>query len=116
VDVDGSRLRLLANWLEPAKKRKQKISTMYSHSHSGSSYHLDLRGKRAEAAMEECDKFIDNAVLSGLSAIEILHGTGGGVLQKVIHDQLSTDKRVKSYNFANPENGGVGVTLVTLRS
>ncbi|MFA6617934.1 MAG: endonuclease MutS2 [Candidatus Neomarinimicrobiota bacterium] len=116
LDVDGSRLRLQADWLEPARKHKQRISTMVSHTSSGSSYHLDLRGKRAEAAINECDKFIDNAVLYGLSSIEILHGTGGGILQKVIHDQLSTDKRVKSYTFADPEHGGVGVTLVTLRS
>ena len=116
VDVDGSRLRLQIEWLEPARKKKQRISTMVTHSNEGSFYHLDLRGKRAEAAMDECDKFIDNAVLSGLSSVEILHGTGGGVLQKVIHDQLSVDKRVKSFKFADPEQGGVGVTLVTLRS
>jgi len=115
VDVDGSRLRLQANWLEPAKKTKQRISTMVSHSSTGSSYHLDLRGKRAEEAMIETDKFIDNAILNGISSLEILHGTGNGILQKVIHDFLSSDRRIKQHKFAKPDQGGVGVTLVKLR-
>ncbi len=115
VDVDGSRLRLQADWLEPEKKTKQRISTMVSHSFSGSAYHLDLRGKRAEEALIETDKFIDNAILSGINTLEILHGTGGGILQKVIHDFLSTDRRVKEHKFAPPDQGGVGVTFVKLR-
>jgi DNA mismatch repair protein MutS2 len=116
VDVDGSRLRLQSDWLEPARKIKQKVSAMVSHSGGGSSYHLDLRGKRAEDAMVETDKFIDNAVLSGIQSLEILHGTGNGVLQKVVHDLLAKDKRVKQFHFAKPEHGGVGVTLVDLKS
>ena len=115
VDVDGSRLRLQSDWLEPAKKTKQRISTMVSHSSTGSAYHLDLRGKRAEEAIIETDKFIDNAILNGINSLEILHGTGGGVLQKVIHDFLSGDLRIKEYKFAPPDQGGVGVTFVKLR-
>ncbi|MCF7832831.1 MAG: endonuclease MutS2 [Candidatus Marinimicrobia bacterium] len=116
VDVDGSRLRLQADWFEPAKKTKQRISTMVSHSYAGSGYHLDLRGKRAEDAIIETDKFIDNAILNGINTLEILHGTGGGVLQKVVHDLLSTDKRIKNFQFAKPEHGGVGVTYVNLKT
>lgn len=116
VDVNGSRMRLQADWLEPARNIKQKISTMVSHSGGGSAYHLDLRGRRAEDAMIETDKFLDNAILSGINSLEILHGTGNGVLQKIVHDLLSKDKRVKNYQFAKPEQGGVGVTLVNLKS
>jgi DNA mismatch repair protein MutS2 len=74
-----------------------------------------LRGKRAEEAIIETDKFIDNAILNGINTLEILHGTGGGVLQKVIHDFLSGDRRIKEYKFAPPDQGGVGVTFVKLR-
>ena len=115
VDVGGSRLRLQADWLEPAKIIKQRISTMVSHSSTGSSYHLDLRGRRAEEAIIETDKFIDNAILNGIGSLEILHGTGNGILQKVIHDFLSGDQRIKQHKFAQPDQGGVGVTLVKLR-
>jgi DNA mismatch repair protein MutS2 len=101
--------------LEPAKKTKQRISTMVSHSFSGSSYHLDLRGKRAEEALIETDKFIDNAILSGINSLEILHGTGNGILQKVVRDFLSSDRRIKEYKFAPADQGGVGVTHVKLR-
>ncbi|MEA2076831.1 MAG: Smr/MutS family protein [Candidatus Marinimicrobia bacterium] len=115
VDVDGSRLRLQIGWLEPARKIKQRISTMVTHSSDGSGYHLDLRGKRAEEALAETDKFLDNAILSGISTLEILHGTGHGILQKVIHDFLSGDHRIKEYKFAPADRGGVGVTYVKLR-
>ena len=109
-------MRLQIDWLEPARNIKQKVTTMVSHSGGGSAYHLDLRGKRAEDAMIETDKFLDNAILSGITSLEILHGTGNGILQKVVHDLLSKDKRVKKFYFAKPEQGGVGVTLVALKS
>ncbi len=116
VDVDGSRLRLQPGWLEAAKAKTQKTHTSVTHSQAASNYHLDLRGKRAEEALRETDKFIDNAVLSGLSTLEILHGTGQGILQKVIRDFLSGDSRVRSYEFAPPEQGGTGVTYVHLHN
>jgi DNA mismatch repair protein MutS2 len=116
VDVDGSRFRLGADWLEAARQIEQKISTTLTRSTDETAgYLLDLRGKRAEVALEETDKFIDNAVLAGLHSIEILHGTGHGILQKVIHDFLSRDSRVREYAFAPPEQGGVGLTVVILR-
>ncbi len=116
VDVDGSRLRLQPGWLEPARRTKQKTHSSAIYSQHTSNYHLDLRGKRAEEALKETDKFIDNAVLSGLYTLEILHGTGQGILQKVIHDFLSKDPRVLRYDFAPPEQGGTGVTYVFLHN
>lgn len=115
VDVDGSRLRLKAEWLEPEQRREQRISTRVQHRIEGSAFRLDLRGKRAEEALSETDKFLDNAVISGLQMIEILHGTGQGILQKVIHDLLAKDSRVADYQLAPPEQGGVGVTYVKMR-
>ncbi|MBN2780769.1 MAG: endonuclease MutS2 [Candidatus Marinimicrobia bacterium] len=115
VDVDGSRLRLQVDWLEPPRKIRQRTFTSLTYSQEGSAYRLDLRGKRAGDALAETDKFIDQAVLSGMSHLEILHGTGNGILQKIIHDLLSKDRRVADYQFAAPEQGGVGVTLVKLR-
>ncbi|MDD5709278.1 MAG: endonuclease MutS2 [Candidatus Marinimicrobia bacterium] len=115
VDVDGSRLRLKADWLEPEQRREQRISTSVQNHNEGSVFRLDLRGKRAEEALSETDKFLDNAVISGLQMLEILHGTGQGILQKVIHDLLSKDPRVVDYQFAPPEQGGVGVTYVKMR-
>ena len=115
VDVDGARLRLQADWLEPKRKTEQRISAHIHHSIEGSVFRLDLRGKRAEAALNETDKFLDNAVITGLQSVEILHGTGQGILQKIIHDFLSKDPRIADYQFAPPEQGGVGVTYIKMR-
>lgn len=115
IDVDGSRQRLPLEWLEPERHREQKISSRAVYDIEGGVYRLDLRGKRAEEAVGEMDKFLDNAVLTGVGQIEILHGTGGGVLQKVVHDLLASDPRIREYHFAPPEQGGMGVTHVIMR-
>ena len=47
-----------------------------------------------------------------MSFIHIIHGKGTGALQTSIHKELKDIKFIKSYNFAKPENGGTGVTIV----
>ncbi len=47
---------------------------------------IDLRGKRAEEALEEVAKYIDEAVLLSIKEINILHGKGNGILRKLIRE------------------------------
>lgn len=76
---------------------------------------IDLRGKRAEEALEEVAKYIDEAVLLSIKEINILHGKGNGILRKLIREFLSKQKEVASFTDAPPESGGNGVTKVSLR-
>jgi len=76
---------------------------------------IDLRGKRAEEALDEVDKYIDEAILLSIKEINILHGKGDGILRKLIREFLSKQKEVISFNDAPPETGGNGVTKVSLR-
>ncbi|HWR97315.1 MAG TPA: endonuclease MutS2 [Candidatus Methanoperedens sp.] len=75
---------------------------------------LDLRGRRAEEALAALDRFLDAAVLNGLAAVSILHGKGTGKLQEAVREALGADRRVAAFAFAPPEQGGAGVTVVTL--
>ena len=77
---------------------------------------LDLRGMRAEEALGELDRFLDAAVLNGLSQVSILHGKGTGRLQEAVRAALGADRRVAGFAFAPLEQGGAGVTQVTLAS
>ena len=61
------------------------------------------------------DRYIDNAVLSGLSEISIIHGKGTGALRAGIQDYLRTNKRVKSFRLGNYGEGDAGVTVATLK-
>lgn len=78
------------------------------------SLQLDIRGLRAEKALEEVGKFIDEARLLGERDISILHGKGDGILKTIIRDFLKTNSEVESYKSARIELGGEGITQVKL--
>jgi len=75
---------------------------------------LDLRGQRAEAALAELERFLDAAVLNGLARVSILHGKGTGRLADAVRQVLGQDRRVTAFAFAPLEQGGAGITEVTL--
>lgn len=77
---------------------------------------LDLRGARYEEARERTDKYLDDAYLAGLRLVEIIHGKGTGALREGIHDLLKTHHHVQEFRLGNEGEGGMGVTIVTLRS
>lgn len=75
---------------------------------------LDLRGARADEAMNKLMHFIDDATLLGVYELRILHGKGNGVLRNVVRDYLSGVDEVKNFRDEHVERGGQGITLVTL--
>lgn len=77
---------------------------------------LDLRGARYEEARERTDKYLDDAYLAGLRQVEIIHGKGTGALREGIHDLLKLHHHVQEYRLGAEGEGGMGVTIVTLRS
>jgi len=76
---------------------------------------LDLRGKRADEALEEVKHYIDDAILLSVSEVSILHGKGNGVLREVIRTYLSSVPEVKKYKDAATDMGGSGITKASLR-
>jgi DNA mismatch repair protein MutS2 len=75
---------------------------------------LDVRGSYGDDAIPVVDKFIDDAILSGISRISIIHGHGTGALRKRIGAFLSIDSRVKTYRFGEQNEGGAGITIVEI--
>ncbi|MDR2370811.1 MAG: Smr/MutS family protein, partial [Treponema sp.] len=76
---------------------------------------FSVRGMRLEEALEALRRQIDAAVLSGLAAFSVIHGKGGGILMKGVHEYLAADPRVADYYFSRPELGGAGRTEVVLK-
>jgi len=76
---------------------------------------IDLRGLTLEDAVYTAEKFIDNAVISGLSQIVIIHGKGTGVLRRGMHDMLKNNKHIKNYRLGQYGEGEDGVTMVELK-
>lgn len=75
---------------------------------------LDLRGKRGEESVYELTQYLDRAVARGLNQVEIIHGKGDGILQKLVHQYLGERAEVESFDFAPMNQGGSGCTIVEL--
>ncbi|MCX7771109.1 MAG: Smr/MutS family protein [Proteobacteria bacterium] len=68
---------------------------------------IDLRGYKVDDALAELEKFIDNAYLSGINKVKIIHGAGKGRLKEFIHDYLKRDSRIKKFSTGDlREKGG----------
>ena len=76
---------------------------------------LDLRGHRAEEAIDMLHHFLDEAILLSEKEVRILHGKGYGILMQVIHQELKGMREVRTFHPEKVELGGVGVTIVELR-
>ena len=63
----------------------------------------------------EVERFLDKALLSGFSEVEIVHGRGTGALRRQIHDFLRSFPAVARFATAPEDRGGDGMTIVNLR-
>ena len=116
IEVDGLKLRVPKKDLEPSLKVKPpKIKTpkvsVKVDKPSSSKIVLKLLGKRADEAQEELLDFISEALVHGFDEIEVIHGTGTGVLAKVVSQILKEHPKVKSFERVK---GNLGATIVKL--
>jgi DNA mismatch repair protein MutS2 len=75
---------------------------------------LNIIGKRAEEALEELDKFLDQAVVASVNRVRIIHGHGMGVLKKAVAELLSKHPHVAAFHSAPASEGGSGATIAEL--
>ncbi|MEW5870575.1 MAG: endonuclease MutS2 [Chloroflexota bacterium] len=75
---------------------------------------LDLRGKRADEALDELERYLDAAYYAGLPFVRIIHGKGTGKLRDVVRQALSGHPQARSFEPGGEKEGGEGVTVVKL--
>ena len=75
---------------------------------------IDVRGMRADEAIQAVTYFIDDAIQFNQDEVRILHGTGTGALRQAIRQYLDTVQGVASYRDEHVQFGGAGITVVTL--
>lgn len=76
---------------------------------------INLLGNTVDEAIARLEKYLDDAMIAGLSSVRIVHGKGTGALRKGIHEYLRRQKFIKSYHLAEFGEGDAGVTIVTFR-
>ena len=113
--VPFTNLRLLdAKKQQPQQPKGRKV-TRTGNSGRGASMELDLRGQDSIEAIMNVDNFLDQAQLSGLHTVSIIHGKGTGVLRKAVQDHLRRHPAVKSFRLGTYGEGESGVTIAELK-
>lgn len=75
---------------------------------------IDVRGMRADEALQAVTYFIDDAIQFSSKRVRILHGTGTGALREAIRQYLNTVNGVTRYHDEHVQLGGAGITVVEL--
>lgn len=113
VTVNISNLRRTD--LDQSTKNIQPSNRVKSNKGKLIKQELDLRGKNIEEGILEVDKYLDDAYISGLKEVYVIHGKGTGVLREGIKNYLKTHKHVKSMRIGKYGEGGDGVTVVEIK-
>ena len=116
IEVDGLKMRVPLSQLRYIesiqKKTVKKPKTIVNVEKSGrGAISIKLLGCYADEALDKLDVFLSDALVAGFSSVEIIHGTGSGILKKVIIDYLKSYPKLQSFHG---QKGNLGITIVNL--
>jgi DNA mismatch repair protein MutS2 len=122
VDVRGKRLRARIDELRvlvpasttPVQPPKVRVNVDLQP-REGSLTELNVIGCNVDEALARAEKFLDEALLSELRSVRLIHGYGTGQLRRAIAGFLQSHPLVAHFASAPPEQGGGGVTVVDLK-
>ncbi len=122
VAMGNMKIKIHISSLEPIKKVKKKAQVQQKYSKKALSSksknmtaELDLRGMLVHEGLEELDKFIDDAILTGMGQISIIHGKGTGAMRNGVHNHLKQSPSISSYRLGEFGEGDMGVTIAKLK-
>ena len=116
---DFKDLKVLKNTVPAAPSSTSSIVRQRTLSFSRT---LDLRGYRADEALEKLIAYMDDALMVGAGEVTILHGTGTGALKQLTRDYLNNLNRQRrkrgqvalDFGDGDVNHGGAGLTVVQL--
>ncbi len=100
---------------QPKERKRQAAPKAKTTKSQFISAEIDCRGQLVDEALANIDKYIDDAYLSGLKQVIIIHGKGTGALRAGVQNYLRTNSHVKSYRPGAYGEGEAGVTVVELK-
>ena len=93
-------------------KASRSVSTDTVSQNANFESRIDIRGMRFEEAMKVVEDFMDQALMSNVANLRIIHGKGNGTLRKVVRQKLREYDVPMDISHPKQEFGGDGVTLV----
>ena len=96
------------------KKAKSKVDVGFMKRQEQFAMEKDVRGMRADEALKEIDRWIDDAIIIGANNLRLIHGKGDGILKKIIRDYYHNKSFVKRITYEDVRMGGEGVSLIEL--
>jgi DNA mismatch repair protein MutS2 len=119
VQVGVMKMMVPLNKIEVIGKKKAVAQPTSGRSFGGVSRsartEIDLRGDDLEEARMRLDKFIDEAALGNLKELRIIHGKGTGTLRKGVQEYVKKHRQIEDFRDGKYNEGGTGVTVVTLK-
>lgn len=114
VKTTAKNLRLVEKKPEkkPAGSVKKRVSSNMTRR---GGMELDIRGRMGDEGVLEMERFIDGAIMAGLSQVVIIHGKGTGALRAAVQQALKRNPAVKSFRAGEYGEGEAGVTVVELK-
>ncbi|MEG0330140.1 MAG: endonuclease MutS2 [Longicatena sp.] len=80
------------------------------------SMECNVIGLRVSEALPIIDKYLDDALLAKANNVRLIHGNGTGALRKGVHEYLKHNVRVDSFHMGGQGEGGLGATVVVLKT
>ncbi|MBX3042110.1 MAG: endonuclease MutS2 [Candidatus Kapabacteria bacterium] len=114
VEFGGFKFRLSLNQLKKAKADKTVKKDTADYIKYDVKTRVDVRGMRADECLKKIDDFIQEALVSNVPQVTIVHGKGTGALKQAIHDFLKYQHYARSFRLGELVEGGAGVTVVDL--
>ena len=100
---------------EPPAPQKAEAASVRSSGRSPG-MELDLRGQLAEDALDKLDRYLEQAFITGLPWVRIIHGKGTGRLRQAVREALRDHPNVASFEEGGDKEGGAGVTVAKLKT
>jgi len=116
IIVDGLKMRVPVTDIKKSVENSVKVQTKKPTAQAtvektGGALSIKLLGMFGDEAIDKVDKFLSDALVNGLNEVEIIHGTGGGVLVRLVTEYLSEHPKISKF-YRVP--GNLGATIVEL--
>lgn len=104
-----------ASEMRKLKQKSSGIGKLKMSKTASISPEINLIGMTSDEAIMTLDKYLDDAFLSHISPVRIVHGKGSGILRNAVHNYLKHQKHVKSFRLGSFGEGDYGVTIVEFK-